>query len=215
MLVLEGTKFDFVHRVGQAMKGNSAVGISVETLPEMMKLEEKSFDEYERIASLAFPEMSREDQLDVLSRVLVANEPFSEAYSTKDQTFRGCYDHARWVQAHIDEMMIATQKQQVLEVEVGPMGSRDMLAPMLEYSRAYSIVAIQRRIGSSRRGYLGWLPSAAAPQDIICIPCGSEVPYVLRKDGDYYKLIGECYIHGIMLGEAVEGALVVEKFMIR
>jgi hypothetical protein len=33
---------------------------------------------------------------------------------------------------------------------------------------------------------------------------GGSVPYLLRKKGGFYVLIGEVYVHGIMFGEAME-----------
>ncbi|KAK5988410.1 Protein NO VEIN-like protein [Cladobotryum mycophilum] len=66
-----------------------------------------------------------------------------------------------------------------------------------------------RRLPSSQfaitgRKYVGILPGAAAKGDQICIFPGAKVPFVLRKNAssDFYELIGECYIHGIMFGEA-------------
>ena len=32
---------------------------------------------------------------------------------------------------------------------------------------------------------------------------GSMTPFVIRPAGENYKLIGACYVHGIMHGEAV------------
>ena len=36
--------------------------------------------------------------------------------------------------------------------------------------------------------------------DRICLLAGAQAPYVLRKSGDCYQLISECYVHGIMDG---------------
>jgi len=41
--------------------------------------------------------------------------------------------------------------------------------------------------------------------DKMCILLGGCVPFVLRDTGDgCFRFIGECYIHGIMDGEAME-----------
>jgi hypothetical protein len=32
---------------------------------------------------------------------------------------------------------------------------------------------------------------------------GGRIPCVLRRQGDYFQLIGEAYVYGIMNGEAV------------
>ena len=37
--------------------------------------------------------------------------------------------------------------------------------------------------------------------DFICILHGCAIPFVLRKNGDFFELLGECYIHGFMNGE--------------
>lgn len=40
--------------------------------------------------------------------------------------------------------------------------------------------------------------------DVIAVFYGCEVPFLLRAaGGDCYKLVGNCYVHGIMYGEAL------------
>lgn len=41
--------------------------------------------------------------------------------------------------------------------------------------------------------------------DAICILYGCSVPVVLRRVGSYHKVVGECFVYGIMDGEAVSG----------
>jgi len=42
--------------------------------------------------------------------------------------------------------------------------------------------------------------------DWVCIVRGAQLPLVLRerKDEGTFEFVGECYIHGIMDGEAVD-----------
>lgn len=50
-------------------------------------------------------------------------------------------------------------------------------------------------------------PTAAQKGDLIVILFGGQTPFLLRKlesEVDDYALIGECYVHGIMDGEATE-----------
>ena len=50
--------------------------------------------------------------------------------------------------------------------------------------------------------------------DIVCVLYGSDVPFILRQVGNKgeYKLIGECYVAGIMHGEALYMGLEEREF---
>lgn len=50
----------------------------------------------------------------------------------------------------------------------------------------------------------GICPPHSESGDLICILYGCSVPVILRKQGDYMRLVGEAYVHGHMDGEAVE-----------
>ncbi|KIN03398.1 hypothetical protein OIDMADRAFT_117507 [Oidiodendron maius Zn] len=59
----------------------------------------------------------------------------------------------------------------------------------------------------TRERFVGLVPDAAAVGDKICLLHGGKVPFVIRQRGQMYRLIGECYIHGIMYGEAITDTL--------
>ncbi|KAI1116499.1 HET-domain-containing protein [Nemania sp. NC0429] len=59
-----------------------------------------------------------------------------------------------------------------------------------------------RRFAVTDQLYVGLVPETAQKGDKICILQGCNVPYVLRPVGEHYKLMGDAYVHGIMLGEA-------------
>jgi hypothetical protein len=40
--------------------------------------------------------------------------------------------------------------------------------------------------------------------DFICVLFGSQVPFVMRKVDDYFVLVGECSVLGLMDGEAID-----------
>ncbi|KAI8623637.1 HET-domain-containing protein [Xylariaceae sp. FL1651] len=62
-----------------------------------------------------------------------------------------------------------------------------------------------RILCSTEQGYLGWVPDVARVGDCIFVAVGADVPLVVRPVSDKtYKLIGECYIHGVMYGEALK-----------
>ena len=61
-------------------------------------------------------------------------------------------------------------------------------------------------------------PGDIEPRDIVCILLGSQVPSLLQAI-DSYVLLGECYCHAIMEGEAVrqldQGKAKLRDFTIR
>ena len=88
-------------------------------------------------------------------------------------------------------------------------------------------VLIRTKIGENDNN-LGLAPESVKEGDQICIVYGCSVPVVLRKikyptpednDKHYYILIGECYIHGMMDGEAFrilqEGEIEKKEFELR
>lgn len=65
----------------------------------------------------------------------------------------------------------------------------------------------ERRFFLSREGYMGLCPRASRQDDLVIILDGGSVPYVVRElpgPGSYFKLIGECYVHGRMFGSAID-----------
>lgn len=60
-----------------------------------------------------------------------------------------------------------------------------------------------RRFLMTTNGLFGLAPPQALQGDIIVIFLGAPVPHVLRKYDGYYTLVGECYVHGVMGGEAL------------
>jgi hypothetical protein len=73
-----------------------------------------------------------------------------------------------------------------------------------------------RSVCATVRGDLGQVPFGTHPGDLVCILKGGIVPFLLREDGDCYQLVGECFINGIMYGEALDRQdLIEQKFHIR
>jgi hypothetical protein len=58
----------------------------------------------------------------------------------------------------------------------------------------------------STSGFMGLVMPEARVGDQIVILCGLEMPFVIRHDveNDHYRLIGECFVLGLMDGEALE-----------
>jgi hypothetical protein len=83
----------------------------------------------------------------------------------------------------------------------------------LEVESLFSRVAWGRSLFISQQGFMGLLPVHAKEGDLLCLLLGGDVLYVLRPKGEEFKFVGDCYIHGLMDGEALEGVnLETEKF---
>lgn len=76
-----------------------------------------------------------------------------------------------------------------------------------------------RKLFFTDSGNLGLGPMAMQEEDILCILFGGRVPYVLRAEGEFYRLVGECYVYDMMNGEAIasmeEGKLENRWFKLR
>jgi hypothetical protein len=46
-------------------------------------------------------------------------------------------------------------------------------------------------------------PEATERGDVISVLLGGSMPLMLRPAGGQFRLVGECYVHGIMRGEAM------------
>lgn len=70
----------------------------------------------------------------------------------------------------------------------------------LHYQAAYG-----RRFFTSKQGYMGLGPQSSQYGCVIVVLLGGRTPYILRKDGkEHYRFIGECFVHGLMNGEALD-----------
>jgi hypothetical protein len=65
----------------------------------------------------------------------------------------------------------------------------------------------QRKRLVTTSGMRGIGPGAMEVGDRVCVLYGANMPFLLRPQEDAYFLIGECYIHDLMHGEAVQQLL--------
>ncbi|PMD55579.1 HET-domain-containing protein [Hyaloscypha bicolor E] len=63
-----------------------------------------------------------------------------------------------------------------------------------------------RRLIVTKKGYIGMGPTGVRIGDTVAVLEGGVTPFILRKYGYMYRLVGESYVHGIMDGEVLEMA---------
>jgi hypothetical protein len=74
-----------------------------------------------------------------------------------------------------------------------------------EFLKRVQEVVWNRQLIKTKRGDLGLAPEMAEKGDLVCILYGCSVPVIIRELGaGNHELIGECYIHGMMDGKAME-----------
>ncbi|ROT34718.1 hypothetical protein SODALDRAFT_318178 [Sodiomyces alkalinus F11] len=74
------------------------------------------------------------------------------------------------------------------------------------FGAAFKAHSSNRRFFNTREtGYWGTGPSVMQPGDVCAVLFGADVPFILRPAGTVreYKVVGECYIYGIVDGDAV------------
>jgi hypothetical protein len=63
----------------------------------------------------------------------------------------------------------------------------------------------ERKLITTKTGYLGLAPCAANVGDEVVILYGCNFPVILRRDNEgFHKVIGECYVDGVMDGEIID-----------
>ncbi|KAJ3548728.1 hypothetical protein NM208_g870 [Fusarium decemcellulare] len=66
-------------------------------------------------------------------------------------------------------------------------------------------VSWSRRLFVTNAGFMGLAPPSAQPGDVVVLLSGGRVPFIVRKgaadSSEYYRIVGETYVHGIMDGE--------------
>ena len=63
---------------------------------------------------------------------------------------------------------------------------------------------VHRKFCVTQRGHMGQVPVEAHPGDCIALLYGSHTPFVLRRRGNAWQVVADCYIHGIMNGEPLD-----------
>jgi hypothetical protein len=75
------------------------------------------------------------------------------------------------------------------------------------YTSVMIPICRQRKVFTTSKAYMGIGPAAMQAGDLICVLFGGRVPFIVRpklpeEERGQYELIGECYIHGLMEGQA-------------
>ncbi|KAK0624066.1 hypothetical protein B0T14DRAFT_517485 [Immersiella caudata] len=87
--------------------------------------------------------------------------------------------------------------------------SRDLVrhgpTKYMAYAQRIYNACAHRRLLVTKRGYIGLAPWNAETGDVVAVLHGGETPFLLRpaEEPGVYSLVGECFVYGIMGGEAL------------
>lgn len=85
------------------------------------------------------------------------------------------------------------------------------LKGLLQYMTSLSAAAnfgsevewcVNKKFVRTDMGYIGIASHGTQEGDCVVLLAGAQTPFILRPDGPRWTIAGECYIHGIMNGEA-------------
>jgi hypothetical protein len=120
-----------------------------------------------------------------------------EHLDPQHELFRRFLDHGRHVLRQLESKE--------------PWGGDYMLDVLTKYKSTF--IHTGRRFTVTEDDYMGLVPAGTQPGDLVCIIFGAQTPFLLRPAVcGTYKIVGECYIHGMMDGEMVSDTLIAEWF---
>lgn len=93
----------------------------------------------------------------------------------------------------------------------GPLHYRDLLDQALE---DFTGNIKGRDLFMTKKGYIGLAQPGFQKEDSVVVLFGCQTPVILRKDGPEYELIDDCFVHGLMDGEAVRATSTSQIFVI-
>jgi hypothetical protein len=147
---------------------------------------------------------------------------FSEKYPTTDESYLDAYskilhpEHPDAVKLKCNRPSTFWAFQQQFEASNHSTGAEGTRPPLLTQkdldSRLsndilngwFEGIPIGRAFFVSTNGFMGLVPQNATAGDEICILFGLATPFVIRRQGGHFRFIGECFVYGLMDGEAIE-----------
>lgn len=67
-----------------------------------------------------------------------------------------------------------------------------------------TFITMARRLVVCERGSLGMAASRARKGDLVVVLLGCSIPLVLKRHGEEFELVGECYLDWFMNGEGLD-----------
>lgn len=142
---------------------------------------------------------SGEDVSTTYIRTLIANSELET--DATFETYRRYYlawNHY-WNALKLQENFLARMRHYSL-----PHNSQEDKTRGAKFMELHHRAAYGRRFFTSKQGYMDLGPAESTYGCVIVVLLGGRTPYILRKHGKHrYRFVGECFVHGLMNGEAL------------
>ena len=112
---------------------------------------------------------------------------------------------ARWLEQEAMYLVKALGQSEVVAPDLRQLAEEAESKHIEEqWSRSANGASKNRIFAKTEKSYYVLGPKVTKPGDVVCVLFGGKLPFCLRPLGDRYLLVGECYVHGLMNGEAME-----------
>jgi hypothetical protein len=132
-----------------------------------------------------------------------------------------------WVERDNAELTIMSLEL-ILSLSLQGLSPDDLTKHLMEaykFLPSMGSACTNRMFCTTKGGFLALAPPQTKQGDIVFIPLGAQAPFVLRyhaeeevanigKKKPVYKLVGECYVHGMMDGEMMSNHPEIEDLIL-
>ncbi|EXJ66070.1 uncharacterized protein A1O5_10684 [Cladophialophora psammophila CBS 110553] len=137
-------------------------------------------------------------------------------------SFRAMADYLEFEEGQDDSWKREQRKIRVNATNPLPLRQLEILLqqlwPYLNTAMDFAEILSPAVACTTRGQRVGIVPRTAHEEDVVAVFHGCAVPFLLRKRDDghnrHYQVVGECYVHGIMHGEALSAHSPEEHVML-
>ena len=194
-LALEGIEADHIKVYGEKLK---SYGFKHMTYQEEIDFVKAAWTLVQNLEDGSGPYASKQMLLTLISTLTAG---FSDTVGSQPTSGMSFFeDAAQWISKHVGS-----------KIPISNLSKRRAWLPAIrdsqdsgQFHEAFVRTCMDRRFFLSGDGRMGIGPETLREGDIVAVLFGGILPYVLRPAGGRWKLIGECYVPGLIKGEAVE-----------
>ncbi|KAL8727022.1 MAG: hypothetical protein Q9166_006320 [cf. Caloplaca sp. 2 TL-2023] len=189
-LIVSGCHAATIIKVTEILQNTSSTVAASGKVPQL----HETYTAVRRLASWLRKELpvQFEQQIEAICRTLCCNE-FSDRYEPINDM-------------HLD--LRQTVDRFIMLVDPERESTDAFLKECAMFLDAFYVNSLGRSFIVTEESYVGLAPNTCRKDDCIAVILGCQSPIILRKKANgEYLVIGECYVHGLMTGEAFLGPL--------